>query len=132
MKNKDQANGRSEERVYVDIPMTFTYEDEKGMRKISTRGLIQDISLNGMRVELPLSSELIERNRLDFHLDLPNPFSKIKGHGKIQWKRWNAEKNCTTCGLKLEPMTLKQLTDMDIIISEVMDDAKSNKGNGRH
>ncbi len=131
MKKKDQANGRIEERVYVDLPVTFTYEDEKGIRKICTQGRIQDISLNGMRVELPLSSELIERNRLDFKLDLPNPFVEIKGHGKIQWKRWNDEKNCTTCGLKLEPMTLKQLTDMDIIISEVMEDAKSNNGQAK-
>ncbi|MEW6515911.1 MAG: PilZ domain-containing protein [candidate division FCPU426 bacterium] len=114
---------RSDERISVDLPITFTYENENLQHKISSRGRIQDISLNGMKVELPLSAELIENHALDFAVELPNPFMQIKGHGKIQWKKWDAERNCTTCGLKLEPMTLKQLSELDIIISEVTADS---------
>jgi c-di-GMP-binding flagellar brake protein YcgR len=115
---------RSDERIHVDLPITFTYENETKQQKISSRGRIQDISLNGMKVELPLSAELIENRFLDFSVELPNPFMHIKGHGQIQWKRWDADRNCTMCGLKLEPMTLKQLSDLDIIISEVTEDRR--------
>jgi hypothetical protein len=114
----------SDDRVKVDLPITFTYEDEKTNRKISSRGHIEDMSINGMRVHLPLSSEIIENNHIDFLLELPNPFQQIKGHGKIQWKRWNADKQCTTCGLKLEPMTLSQLSDIDLIINELSEEHK--------
>jgi PilZ domain len=109
-------------RVKVDIPIRFTYEDDETNRSITSRGRIEDISINGMCVELPLSAEIIEKNHIDFDVDLPNPFMKIKGQGKIQWKRWNAQKNCTTCGLKLEPMTLSQLSDLDMIIDELLED----------
>lgn len=115
---------RSDERIHVDLPITFSYENEHRNHKISSRGRIQDISLNGMKVELPLSAELIENRSLDFAVELPNPFMHIKGHGQIQWKRWDAERNCTTCGLKLEPMTLKQLSELDIIISEIAEDQR--------
>ncbi|MCD4814246.1 PilZ domain-containing protein [bacterium] len=120
-------SNQREERVKVDIPIRFTYKDDSSTKKVTSSGRIDDISLNGMRVELPLSAEIIERDHIDFSLELPNPFMKIKGQGKIQWKRWNAEKNCTTCGLKLEPMTLSQLSDLDAIISEVMEDATTEK-----
>jgi len=113
---------RSDERIHVDLPITFMYENEHRNHKLSSHGRIQDISLNGMKVELPLSAELIENRSLDFAVELPNPFMQIKGHGQIQWKRWDAERNCTTCGLKLEPMTLKQLSELDIIISEITED----------
>ncbi|MCK5241143.1 PilZ domain-containing protein [bacterium] len=117
----------SDNRAKVDIPIRFTYEDEEKNHKISSHGRIEDISINGMCVELPLSAELIEKKHLDFDLDLPNPFIKIKGQGHIQWKRWDAQKNCTTCGLKLAPMTLSQLSDWDMIISEVLEDQTTVK-----
>jgi len=113
-----------DQRVKVDLPIRFTYEDEQTNRKISSQGRINNMSINGLQVELPLSSEIIEKDRLDFDLDLPSPFMKIKGQGKIQWKRWDSQKNCTLCGLKLEPMTLSQLTDLDVIINEVSEDQK--------
>jgi len=113
-----------EARVSVDLPIRFTYEDPKTQRKISAEGRVHDISINGMRVELPLSSEILEDNPIDFDLELPNPFQKIKGQGEIRWKRWDQDKNRTTCGLKLEPLTLKQLVDLDAIVSEVLEDTQ--------
>ncbi|MBN1596318.1 PilZ domain-containing protein [candidate division FCPU426 bacterium] len=114
----------SDVRVKVDLPITFTYEDDKTNRKIVSRGRIDNMSINGMQVDIPLSSEIIETNYLDFDLELPNPFVKIRGFGKIKWKRWNADKNCTTCGLMLEPMSLSQLTDLDVIIDELAKEIK--------
>jgi hypothetical protein len=113
---------QADERVSVDLPIRFVYEDPKSRRKICAEGRVNDISINGMKIDLPLSSEILENNPIDFDLDLPNPFQQIKGQGEIRWKRWNQEKGCTTCGLKLEPLTLKQLVDLDTIVTEVLAD----------
>jgi hypothetical protein len=114
----------SDMRIDVDLPVRCVYEDEKQNRKVTLWGRIKDLSINGMKLMLPLSSEIIENQYLDFDLDLPNPFSQIKGHGEIQWKQWDKLKNYTACGLKLEPMTLKQLSELDTIIAEVAETRK--------
>ncbi|MCK5219523.1 PilZ domain-containing protein [bacterium] len=113
---------KGDKRVQVRIPLSFTYADENNERQISSRGLVENISINGMQVNLPLSKEIFEHNIIDFDLELPKPFSTIKGQGEIRWKRWDADQNCTTCGLKLEPMTLEQLMDIDTIVDEVNSD----------
>lgn len=119
---KKAKDSRQEARAQVDLPLLFTYEDKDSNKKITSQGKINDLSINGMKVDLPLSAEIFENNPIDFDIQLPHPFKQIKGQGKIQWKRWDAAKKCTTCGLKLETMTLRQLTDIDIIISEVLDE----------
>ncbi len=113
---------KSDKRVQVRLPLSFTYADKNNGRQISSQGLVENISINGMRVNLPLSEEILEHKIIDFNLELPQPFTKIKGQGEIRWKRWDADQNCTTCGLKLEPMTLKQLMDIDTIVGEVSGD----------
>ena len=106
-----------EKRVDVDLPITVSIDDEQ----IQSAGRVSDLSINGMKVTLPLPFGMIEEETLDFNLELPNPFSKIKGRGKVQWKSWDGDNNCMQCGLKLEPMTLKQLSDIDEIVNELSD-----------
>jgi hypothetical protein len=110
------------ERVTVDLPITLAVEDETGQNQLYSEGRVNDLSINGMRVHVPLPFGMLEEELLDFNLELPNPFGKIKGTGKVQWKRWDENKNRMICGLKLEPMTLKQLADLDAIVSEVAEE----------
>lgn len=114
-----KAAKQIEKRVHVDLPITVSIEDQKDCSKVEAKGRVDDLSISGMRLTLPLPFGMVEDKAFDFDLDLPNPFSKIKGRGEVQWKKWDEESNCIQCGLKLEPMTLKQLTDIDAIVSEL-------------
>jgi hypothetical protein len=117
--NKNRRN----ERVNVSIPIQCTIATPQ-QEKIFTAE-ITDMSIEGVRLNIPLGFSKIKSKMLDFILDLPKPFKTIRGNGEIQWKKWNADKKCTTCGLKLSPMRLEQLQDIDTIISEIRSE-KSN------
>lgn len=106
-----------DKRVDVDLPISVSLDDNL----VKSNGRVNDISINGMKLSLPLPFGMIEEETINFNLDLPNPFSKIKGRGRVQWKKWDQQNNCIQCGLKLEPMTLKQLEDLDAIVNELSD-----------
>ncbi len=111
-----------EKRVKVDLPIKVSIEDQTLRDKVSTHGRVNDLSINGMKLSLPLAFGMIEEKDLDFDLELPNPFAKIKGRGKVQWKQWDEDKNCFQFGLALEPLTLKQLSDLDCIVNELSEE----------
>lgn len=108
-----------EKRVNVDLPITVSVDDKKSKRKISSKGRVSDLSINGMKLALPLPFGMVDENSFDIDLDLPNPFTKIKSHGQVKWKTWNEKDKCVECGLELEPMTLQQLADLDCIVDEL-------------
>lgn len=110
------------DRVKVDLTVACTLPDETANRE--ARGKINDLSISGMKIDLPFPPARLRSKLLDFVLDLPKPFSTIRGHGEIKWKRWNAGKGCTTCGLKLSPLSLKQLEEVDAIVSELQEDLR--------
>jgi len=95
------------ERVTVNLPVLCTVEHENKEQK--TNGKIIDLSISGIKIDVPLPSSELKSGIMDFVLELPYPFCKIKGAGEIQWKRWNDKSQSTTCGLKLSPMHLEQL-----------------------
>ncbi len=111
-----------EKRVKVDLPINVSIDDQTLRDKVATKGRVKDLSINGMKLSLPLAFGMINEEHLDFDLDLPNPFSKIKGRGKVQWKQWDEDKNCFQFGLALEPMTLRQLSDLDCIVNELSEE----------
>lgn len=116
---------RTEERVTVDFPFLCTVKNHAQPKQwVTLPGKIDDLTINGMKIRVPLPPDMLADDYLDFDLELPKPFAKIRGNGAIQWKRWNAEKQCTTCGVKLEPLTLDQLTDLDVIVNELQMDGK--------
>ena len=99
----------------VDIPVSCKIA---GMKK-PWNGRIQDLSISGLRVHLAVPFSKLKAKIMDFVLELPAPFSVIRGSGRVQWKRWDADAGRTECGLELEPMSLKHLSDLDAIVSEL-------------
>lgn len=116
---------RMNERINVDLPVACTIEHKH--QEHLALGKITDISISGMKIELALPTTHINSPYIDFEVDLPNPFSKIKGSAQVQWKRWDSHKRNTTCGLKLEPMNLQHLLELDNIITEIQEDAAKSK-----
>jgi hypothetical protein len=108
---------RKNERINVDLPVTCNLEGRAGERRL--RGRIKDLSISGVQLDLPLHSQDLGPGPVDFELELPRPFSRIKGTGEVQWKRWDEGRGTTTCGLKLEPMCLRHLEEIDTIVREV-------------
>jgi hypothetical protein len=111
---------RMNDRIAVDLPVTCSVEHKN--KSHQGRGKIRNLSISGMQLELPFPVSHLSTQIVDFVLELPHPFSRIKGAGEIQWKRWNQEKQSTTCGLKLSPMSLPQLQELDTIIAEIHED----------
>jgi c-di-GMP-binding flagellar brake protein YcgR len=110
---------RKNERVHVDLPVTCNLEGGASRRQL--RGRIKDLSISGIQLDLPLTAQELGTELVDFELDLPRPFSRIKATGEVQWKRWDEGRGATTCGLKLEPLSLKHLQEIDTIVREVAD-----------
>lgn len=121
---------RMNNRIAVDLPVTCSIE-QPGNREQQTQGRVLDLSISGIQMDLPLSPAQVGNTVMDFVLDLPSPFKKIKGAGEIQWKRWNQDSQSTTCGIKLMPMHLEQLQALDIIIEEVRAEATSPAGGSK-
>jgi len=117
---------RMNERIQVNLPITCTLTDNTTSRNLS--GQIDDLSIAGMKISLPLLK--MKAKILDFVLELPHPFSRIKGNAEIQWQRWDSAKNRMTCGLKLSPMRIEHLTEIDTIVQEVQADGGKVKHSG--
>ena len=113
---------RLNERVEVDLPVICVLEPDQ-IKGQTAPGRISDLSISGMKFSLALPFRALRSKLIDFILDLPAPFGTIKGHGEIQWKRWDANKRCTSCGIKLSPLSLKHLETLDAIVEEVKSDA---------
>lgn len=115
---------KTEKTVGVDLPVTLSYNHKQSDKKTSVQGVVKDLSINEIGLSLPLSFEQIDENDFDISLDLPNPFVTIKSRGKVQWKTQDKKNSCVQCQLKLEPMTLKQLSDIDCIVEELSTQAE--------
>ncbi|NTV51734.1 MAG: PilZ domain-containing protein [Candidatus Firestonebacteria bacterium] len=111
---------RLNKRVAVELPIVCKLEKQEQL--LEMQGRVNDLSINGMKISFSRPLHAITSKLVDFVLELPHPFSRIKGHGEIQWKRWNADKQCTTCGVKLAPMNINHLSELDAIISEIQED----------
>ncbi len=108
---------RKNERIHVDLPVSCNLQGKTGERRV--KGKVRDLSICGMQLDLPFPAPDLGAETVDFELELPHPFSRIKGTGEVLWKRWDEGQGTTTCGLKLEPMTLKHLEEIDTIVREV-------------
>jgi hypothetical protein len=114
---------RLNQRVAVELPIVCKLEKQEKLLEMP--GRVDDLSINGMKISFSRPLHAITSKVVDFVLELPRPFSRIKGHGEITWKRWDADKQTTTCGLKLSPMNINHLTELDAIISEIQEDPKA-------
>lgn len=110
---------RKNERIHVDLPVNCSLQGTSGERRV--KGRVRNLSICGMQLDLPFLGPELSAKVVDFELELPRPFSRIKGTGEVQWKRWDEGQGTTTCGLKLEPMSLKHLEEIDTIVREVAD-----------
>ena len=115
---------RPDQRVEVNFPVVCTLENRRN-KKLLSEAKLSNMSINGMKIDIPLPPNMLKQSIIDIDLNLPQPFAKIRSHGKIKWKKWQKDKKHTSCGVKLEPLTLKQLFDLHTIIDEVS--AENNK-----
>jgi hypothetical protein len=115
---------RMNERIAVNLPVTCSLADKK--HDHHAHGKVTDLSISGMQLELPLHFSKVKSKVIDFVLELPHPFSRIKGAGEVQWQRWNSGKQSVTCGLKLAPMSLRHLEELDMIVTEIKEDDRQD------
>lgn len=110
-------NLEAEAGVEVGLPAKVKVRENHN--SYEAEGKIRRLSLNSIQLDLPLGFGLLDEETIDFSIPLPNPFSTIRGAGKVAWKNWDHAERKMKCELQLEPMTLRELSDLEAIISEV-------------
>lgn len=118
MKNRLTSN-----TVKVDMPITCSLEQVQSDYRLNQTCRLEAVSLEAMSISLPIKPDLIKEPILDYDLNLPQPFTRLRGQGQIQSMAWDNTNQQTHCQVKLEPMTLPQLVDYDILLTEL---SKSN------
>lgn len=113
---------RLNDRVEVALPIVCKLEEKN--TPLEMQGHVENLSINGMKISVPLPLAAITSKLMDFVLELPKPFNKIRGHAEIQWKRWDSKKKRTAFGLKLSVLSIKHLIDLDAIVTEIQEDSK--------
>jgi len=112
------SNQRRAQRIDVDLRVTVTL-NSKVLPAYPLPGRLENLSVDGMRISFPFHTDVLESKHLNIALNLPEPFGSIRGRGEIQWKRWNAQTQRTTCGVRMANLDTKYLHALKDIIHEV-------------
>ena len=116
---------RETKRIDVDLWVTVKLA-QKNAPDYPLLGKLENLSADGMRVSFPFWDDVFNSSNLSFILNLPRPFSIIKGKGEIQWKHWDARRQRTTCGIKIANLDQQHLRELQDIIAEVRHGQKTN------
>jgi len=109
-------------RVDVNIPISCRFMDDTQSQNIPVIGSVYNLSLGGMKVSMPLPESSINSNSINYFLNLPSPFSKFSGNGKIKWLYQDQENQCLLLGMEFSSLNEKQYRDIECIVNELCDD----------
>lgn len=109
---------RKHNRVEVHFPVCCRFMDSEG-KPFAFIGVVQDLSISGMRVSLTLPPTLEHPKNVQYDLPLPQPFSPIHGQGDVRWIRWDNESHKTILGLEFSALKDVEQADIQAIVNEL-------------
>lgn len=111
------GENRRFQRVTVNFPLASRFQ---GAAEIS--GSVCDLSLGGMKVSMPLPAPMPPEPNLWYNVDLPEPFSRLSGSGKIRWQQEDPERQRLWLGLEFATLSDEQRKDLEHIICELQEE----------
>ncbi len=114
-------------RFKVDLPITCTVVDPRHYRTLSTPGQVQDLCLKGMKVHLPGGLIVRETAAIHYVLDLPKPYTRIKGNGKIRWTHWDEKKDYTLFGMETYFWSHAHRAHLEALLRELAESSSKSK-----
>jgi hypothetical protein len=112
------TNKRQKERIDVSFPVTVNTE-LKNLPSYPVLGRLENLSAEGMRISFPFAEDVLRSRKMSVTLKLPHPFRPIHTQGEIQWKKWDSERQRTTCGIRMAYLTGEHTQVLNEIIHEV-------------
>ncbi len=113
---------RKDHRVIVNLPIScFFYERDNYHNQLMSNGSIEDISLGGMKISVPLpnQSKIRQVSQLDYQIHLPEPFQTISGQGEIRWSNIDLTQDLMQIGLAFTHIDQYNLEEITCIIEEL-------------
>lgn len=115
---------RRNARVNVNLPIScFFYEKDNYHCQLVSNGSIRNISLGGMKIEIPspLKAKISATHQLDYQIHLPDPFQPIRGQGEIRWKNIDLKNDLINIGLAFTSMDQDNREEISCILEELSD-----------
>ena len=109
---------RKHKRVEVNLPIYCKFADLRKQTMLSSIGQVENISLGGMKIRLPVGFPA-QSKVVDYLLDLPQPYHRIRGQGRIIWTYWDAQAQATNLGIEMSALDQAQQADLETILSEL-------------
>ena len=114
---------RKDFRVDVDLPIQCSFISSEQEALLLSQGSIQDISLGGMKISVPLNSRTIAKQArsIDYEIQLPEPFQVLNGQGDIKWTFQDPNKNHLQIGLSFSNMDRNHQEEIACIVEELVE-----------
>lgn len=109
---------RQYSRFGVNLPVSCHFSQTND--KDTTQGSISNISLGGMKIAVPLDTNILSSD-VDYHINLPAPFNHINGRGLIKWSTSDPDQNQLIFGMAFERLNQKQREELACIMEELSD-----------
>lgn len=113
---------RKHSRVDVNLLVSCFFSSDKIQKNIYTMGSVSDLSVGGMKVSLPFSGDSLPATPIHYSLQLPAPFSRLSGNGKVMWQRQDASNQRLLFGLAFSSLNYEQRKDLECIIDELQEE----------
>ncbi|MCD4813318.1 PilZ domain-containing protein [bacterium] len=113
---------RKHTRVNVNLSVSCQFTDDKIQKNIYSLGRVFDISSGGMKVCLPINSDPNQGDKFQYLINLPRPFSRLAGNGKIRWMQTDESRQQLFLGMTFTGLSASQMQDLESIIEELSEE----------
>jgi c-di-GMP-binding flagellar brake protein YcgR len=110
---------RKHKRIDVSLPIFCKFSNAGGKKVVSSIGKVENLSLGGMKIKLPLHCPEFQSHIMDYLLELPKPYRQIKGKARIVWAYWNQQNQTTEVGMEMSVLDHTQRDDLETILCEL-------------
>ncbi|MCD4812512.1 PilZ domain-containing protein [bacterium] len=108
-------------RVDMNYPVICVFTDNDLGKDIKATGYVNDLSLGGMKVRVPIPPELHNATSLVYSLTLPEPFHTLTGQGAIVWQDKNTAENMLYFGMSFSALSVNDRRTLLAIINELVE-----------
>ena len=118
---------RKSPRIAVDLPIVCHLTGRHPTKTFSSAGRVRDLSVCGMRVEVPVPLRALGSAGVDYDLPLPAPFRAVTGNGRIRWAAWNEAANHTVFGMEIIWLDQADHEAMELILAELAEEHRLSR-----
>ncbi len=108
-------------RVDLKFPIYCIFTDNELRKEIKSSGHVQDLSLGGMCIKVPVPPHLYNSHKLHYALHLPEPFNTITGQGTVKWSKFDSQHHSLLLGMAFVRMNEAYRKDIESILAELVD-----------